>query len=279
MSYDTDRYQLTRLSGQSLAVIECGVQICHPAHLTPRTVYPYYSIHFILEGKGVFRTGKRTYQLSAGEGFLITPNMICDYEADKNEPWKYVYATFLGPDDDALVQNAGLDSENCTFSFPLEENYVKNIYKMHAAGKENEGRGYEVIGYFLLLMSGLIKENQSVEKRLESKEDYVRHASIYIKNHLPEIRSVEQVAKHVNVDRSYLYRLFLKYRSVSPSEYLLECRLKRAEKLLENSELSMSEIADFVGFYDTSHFYRAFLSKYGTTPQKYLKSKDGGIKA
>ena len=128
MSYTTDRYQLPRLSGQSLAVIECGVQICHPAHLTQRTVYPYYSVHFILEGKGVFRTGKKTYELSAGEGFLITPGMICDYEANEKEPWKYVYATFSGPDDDALVQNTGLDNESCTFSFPLDDDYVKNIY-------------------------------------------------------------------------------------------------------------------------------------------------------
>ena len=52
MSYETDRYQVAKLSGQSLAVIECGIQICHGGHVAQRALYRDYSIHFILEGKG-----------------------------------------------------------------------------------------------------------------------------------------------------------------------------------------------------------------------------------
>ena len=52
-------------------------------------------------------------------------------------------------------------------------------------------------------------------------------------------------------------------------------RLKRAAEMLENLEISISEIAFFVGFYDVSHFYRVFLSKYGMTPQKYRKENYG----
>ena len=275
MSYVTDRYQLTKLSGQSLAVIECGIQICHSGHAAQRTMYRYYSVHFILEGKGVFRTGGESYELSAGQGFLITPGMICDYIADEKEPWKYVYATFRGADEDVLVHNAGLDERNMTFNFPLDDETVKNIYAMHSAGKKNEARGYDVTGYFLLCMSRLVRRNLAEEKRSASNEDYVNEACLYIKNHLSEIRTVEEVAAHVNIDRSYLYKLFCQYRGMSPSKYLMQCRLDRAAKLLENRELSISEIGFFVGFYDTSHFYRAFSAKFGTTPQRYREERYG----
>ena len=278
MSYDTDRYQLTKLSGQSLAVIECGIQICHSGHATPRTMYRYYSAHFIMEGKGILRTGGVTYTLSAGQGFLITPGMICDYIADEAEPWKYVYATFMGADDDVLAHNAGLDERNMVFSFPLDERMVSDIYAMHSAGKKNEARGYDVTGYFLLCMSRLVRQNHAAEKRGSSNEDYVKQACLYIKNHLSEIRSVEQVALHVNIDRSYLYKLFRQYRAMSPSAYLMQCRLDRAAKLLENRELSISEIGFFVGFYDASHFYRAFSARFGTTPQKYRDERYGAEK-
>ena len=62
---------------------------------------------------------------------------------------------------------------------------------------------------------------------------------------------------------------------MSPSLYLMRCRLERAAEMLENRELSVSEIGYFVGFYDTSHFYRAFSAKFGKTPQKYREERYG----
>ena len=88
MSYTTDRYNLQKTSGQSLGVTECGIQICHPGHATPPMPYPDYSAHFILEGRGTFCVGGKTYVLSAGQGFLITPGADCAYTADVQKPWK-----------------------------------------------------------------------------------------------------------------------------------------------------------------------------------------------
>ena len=76
MSYITDRYNLKKLSSQSLAVTECGIQICNSGHATPPIPYKEYAIHFILEGKGVFTVNGKTYNLSSGQGFLIiNPNI------------------------------------------------------------------------------------------------------------------------------------------------------------------------------------------------------------
>ena len=277
MSYDTDRYQVAKLSGQSLAVIECGIQICHAGHAAPRALYRDYSVHFILEGKGIFRTAGETYELSAGQGFLITPGMVCDYVADEKEPWKYIYASFGGADDDVLVHNAGLDENNVIFTFPLDEDTVRDIYAMHSAGKKNEAKGYDVTGYFLICMSRLVKQNSGSEKRNKSNEDYVRRAALYIENHLSAIKSVEDVASYLKIDRSYLYKLFRKYRSISPSRYLIQCRLDRAAEMLENQELSISEIGYLVGFYDASHFYRAFSARFNTTPQRYREDRYGVV--
>ncbi len=138
MSYDTDRYNLAKLPSQSLAVIECGIQICHPGHAAPKLFYKDYSAHFILEGKGVFTKDGTSYELGAGQGFLITPNTSCLYVADEKEPWKYVYVSFRGADDDALVHNAGLDENNVIFEFPLDEDMIHDIYAMHKAGKKTK---------------------------------------------------------------------------------------------------------------------------------------------
>lgn len=174
MSYDTDRYGLKRLPNQSLAVVECGIQICHSSHASPAITYNTYSVHFILEGKGVYMLNGKSYALEAGQGFMIMPGDRCIYIADKEHPWKYVYASFCGVDDDALVHGAGLDENTVTFEFPLDECMIHDIYAMHAAGKINEAKGYDVTGYFLLCMSRLVKANLAHTHTCDASEIYVK---------------------------------------------------------------------------------------------------------
>ena len=269
MSYDTDRYGLKKLSNQSLAVVECGLQICHSGHAAPMLTYSMYSAHFILEGKGTYTVNGKTYALHAGQGFMITPGIPNRYVADKEQPWKYVYASFCGADDDALVHSAGLDEENVIFEFPLDDAMIHDIYAMHAAGKRNQARGYDVTGYFLLCMSRLIQANLESERKKERPENYVKNACLFIEDHYSDDITVADIAFHNGLDRTYLYRLFQRYTGCSPSRYLMNYRLKKATQMLENQELSFSRIGLTVGFHDVSHFYKAFVAKYGMTPKKY----------
>ena len=272
MSYETDRYNLTKLSGQSLAVIECGIQICHPGHAAPKLLYKTYSAHFILEGKGVFIKDGVSYELHAGEGFLITPNTSCVYIADEAEPWKYIYASFRGADDDTLVHNAGLDENNIIFSFPLDGDMIRDIYAMHRAGKKNEARGYDVTGYFLLVMSRLVKAAASTVQENRG-EYYVKRAKKIMEDHFGDVIGVADIADRLRLDRTYLYRLFKRYEGISPSDYLRDVRLSAAAKMLENEELPISVAAISAGFCDISHFYKNFTAKYGISPKQWRDGK------
>ena len=119
MSYDTERYGFEKLSGRSLSIVECGLQICHSGHSSGRLVYRNYSAHFILEGKGTYTVNGKTYELTPGQGFMITPDIPNIYIADKEEPWRYIYISFKGADAETLVNHAGLSDDNVIFSFPM----------------------------------------------------------------------------------------------------------------------------------------------------------------
>jgi len=273
MSYDTDRYSLSRLPSQSLAVIQCGIQICHPGHAAPHLFYKDYSAHFILEGKGVFIRNGLSYELQAGQGFLIIPNTSCEYIADSTDPWKYVYVSFQGADGDALVHNAGLDENNVTFDFPLTDDMVHDIYAMHRAGKKNEAMGYDVIGYFLLVMSRLIR-TASAACGEKTGEYYVKRARKYMEDNYAAPIRISDIAAHVRLDRTYLYRLFTQHTGISPSDYLLQIRLTAASRHLENGTLTVREAAANAGFFNMSHFYKKFLEVYGVTPKIYREMRN-----
>ena len=104
---------------------------------------------------------------------------------------------------------------------------------------------------------------------------YVKRAKKFIEDNYSEPLSVNDIAQNLRLDRTYLYRLFMKHEGISPSEYLLSVRLKAAEKMLENDKLPIREAALNAGFFNISYFYKRFTEKYGVSPKQYRESKKG----
>ena len=268
MSYETDRYRLP-IQNHTLSVVECGIQICHAGHAAPMLKYREYSAHFILEGAGIYEVNGKTYALEAGDGFMITPEAVCSYTADQKRPWKYIYISFAGTEADALVQSAGLSRENVIFHFPPDEEMRRDIYALHAAGKRSMYCGYDMLGYFLLVMNRLVKNTPQAK----SGDSYLKRAKQYVEDNYPFAIGTAEIAYHVCLDRTYLYRIFMREEGISPSGYLLKVRMQRAAELLSQTELPIPQIAAEVGMGELSHFYKSFKAFFGNTPKKYREKQ------
>ena len=266
-----ERYNLEKISGRGLSVIECGFLKCDSGHTIGSRIYGSYSATFIIDGKGTYTTCGKTYELEKGQGFIITPGVANSYTADSEHPWKYIFVAFKGHDSEALLHNAGLNTENPVFSFPTDEETLSHLFRIHSAGKNLDTKGYDALGYFYIVISNLVADFNSKHHYNRSSEYYVRRALSYIDDHFTSNISVADVAEFVRIDRSHLFRLFIKHVGLSPSKYLTNIRLKRSVSLMENKELSVNEIAISSGFYDFSHFSRVFSSVYGMSPGKYRK--------
>ena len=271
MSYDTERYDIEKLPNQSLAVIQWGITRNHPGHKCGPLLYRHYAIHFITKGKGVYQINGKSYSLSRGQGFLIPQNISNIYTADDRDPWEYHYATFYGADADTLVHHAGLDDQCVTFSFPTDPAFIALLDQIMACCRENNAKGYDIIGYFLLLMSRLVQQNEMDNKETCQTSQYLSKAVSYIEDHYPYGISVLDIARFIGIDRSYLYRIFKSHLHISPTQYLNDYRLKKAVELMQKESISLHEIALSVGFYDVSHFSRSFTPRYGMQPGAYRK--------
>ena len=85
--------------------------------------------------------------------------------------------------------------------------------------------------------------------------------------------NVGRLAKSLNVERSYLYRMFMEHTGISPQEYLTEVRMERACELLSGSELSVQAVACSVGYKDALYFSRLFRKRKGITPSGYRNKR------
>ena len=92
---------------------------------------------------------------------------------------------------------------------------------------------------------------------------------ILTKNINDENFGILQLCKSIGLSRSQLHNKIKTKTGLSTSIFIRSIRLEKAKKLLEQTELNVSEVAYEVGFKDPSYFSRLFLEKYNLTPSKY----------
>lgn len=91
----------------------------------------------------------------------------------------------------------------------------------------------------------------------------------FMKQNLEKRLPLSELAHLVNLSDSRLRHLFTAETGTSPTVYLSKLRLNHAKRLLEDTWLSIDQIAISVGWQDRSHFERRFKDVYGMTPARY----------
>lgn len=91
----------------------------------------------------------------------------------------------------------------------------------------------------------------------------------YVQSHLYSELSLYQIANHVGVSPYYLAHAFKVTTGLSPHQYVLRCRVDKAQQLLRSTQLSIAAIAYEVGFGNQSHMTTVFRRALQTTPSLY----------
>jgi len=97
----------------------------------------------------------------------------------------------------------------------------------------------------------------------------VEEALKYIEGRYCDSITVQDIADHLNMNRSYLHRLFKSFTGVSIQNYLLDYRIRQACILLQNTSLSVRSVAHTVTYADPLYFSRIFYQKMGISPREY----------
>ena len=115
------------------------------------------------------------------------------------------------------------------------------------------------------LLNGLESEPEAGEA------DPVETAKNYIMVNIDREICREDIAKSVYLNPDYLSRIFKKKEGTSIIDYLIRCRMDKARQLLEESDLTVSEVASSVGYSNFSHFSKLFKKRVGVNPDAYRR--------
>jgi len=98
----------------------------------------------------------------------------------------------------------------------------------------------------------------------------------WLTQHDRESTSLEALARLTGLSVTHFRRLFMETFKESPAKYALRLRLNHARDLLETTNRTIANIALDAGFYDQSHFVKAFRNIYKITPTAYRKRHAAG---
>lgn len=121
--------------------------------------------------------------------------------------------------------------------------------------------------------------NRTVSKS-EEKESVevgnllIRKALDYIELHYTEKIGLKTLSDALYISPNYFSDLFRRHMKVKFSDFLIEYRLKKACILLKKPEYKVSEIAEMVGFRDSTYFSTVFKKTYNLTPLEYKNTKN-----
>lgn len=103
----------------------------------------------------------------------------------------------------------------------------------------------------------------------DSVSDAYEKSLVFIHKHYPEGITVSDIAESFGYSRSYFGYIFKKMHGITANRYIQQLRLARAAELLCSTRLSVSAVAEAVGFDDANYFSTVFKNSYGMPPRQY----------
>lgn len=241
-----------------------------PGYYTERCQLPSFLMLYTLSGEGFLRYGGVDYSLSPGSLMYIDCMEAHSYRPARPAPWTFYWVHFYGATSDGyykLFHTAAPPTvEN------LSETRIPALMERIVESNRTAKPGTEIENSRMIL-------ELITEAILAAAPDYadgeipagIREVARYIERHFSEPVTLDLLAGRFSISKYHLARSFKRAVGVSPGEYLIRLRISRAQDLLKNSDLPLSEIASAVGVSGQNHFYALFKSRTGHSPSEYRK--------
>ncbi len=237
-----------------------------------------YSIAYVRKGSFGYRARGRSHELIAGSILLGRPGVeyICSHDHVHGDE---CLGFSLAPALAEAMAPAGAALWNVGALPPLPElMLLGEVAQAAAEGRSDVGlaeAGMALAGRLAAVVSGQdpVSTQASPRDRRRAVE-----AALWIEAHAHEAIDLDDAAAEAGLSAFHFLRLFRRVLGVTPHQYLVRSRLRRAARLLTEDRRSITEIAYEVGFADLSNFVRSFHRAAGVSPRRFRKAAKGDRK-
>ena len=249
-----------------------GYEECGNRYFLERDDFNDYLILYTVSGKAHLTYRKKEYTVEAGDCFFLYCGEFHSYHTVGDEPWVIKWVHFNGSlakyyfDKVHTVLGPVIRLGKSTKIPATISKIVKHLKSMQSES--------EII--MSLLITEILTELLLISHMDHSKDipGIISAAVEFIENNYTSKITLEQIASVVSVNKFYLSHQFKKHLGYSVYEYILIRRLDEGKKLLLDTNESMAQISDKLGYDTPSHFSRFFKKYTGYSPLKYRKARN-----
>ncbi|WP_336775682.1 helix-turn-helix domain-containing protein [Paenibacillus sp. MMO-58] len=148
----------------------------------------------------------------------------------------------------------------------MQRRFIKLFEEMRGG---RSFRSYIGLGLTQELIGLLARELEKPEVT-PAKMLYAQLVKQYLLDHYREHVEIEQLGELIHRSPNYTTALFKEVFGQSPIRYMHQLRLLEACRLLLHSDMTVADIAQYLGYYDPSYFFRMFKKHVGLSPSEFI---------
>ncbi len=239
-------------------------------HRFSKHFHEAYTIGFNYRGHGQCFHQRKTHQHSPGSFNCINPGEVHTGEAASVEGWAFKNFYITPAALRETLQQLGHSpqvlpyfSEIIVNDEPLQVLFCQLFNALNSPTSKLTQQTH-----LLQFFSRILSKHITIDSRPKPEKQTMSRVCRYLEEHCSENVSIEEIARLVHLNPYYLIRCFRQQVGTPPHQYKKHCQLKRAKQALRTKQ-SLTAIALSCGFYDQSHFTRAFKRTFGISPGQY----------
>ena len=215
----------------------------------------YFGVCFSMSGQITYTMNGKRY-VSKPDNAIIVPRG-CSYCRVTDSEGRFPLINF---------SCSGLDIKEIAV-LPLDnpQDFIQRFRTLQQMFLGNESRMKIYSGFYELLDSLLSHNEQNLDR--------LTFVVKYIEEHIQDPNlSNEELAKCLGISEVYLRKQFQTHYRVTPKQYILDIRIRKAKQLLIDTPFAIAAIAEECGFSSAYHFCRCFKQRTGKTPTQYASA-------
>lgn len=262
ISFNEDLWYINMSPKNSILNIELsGITFADPSYRVNRpAAYDMFIIEYVSKGKGYIKCNGKKHTVHAGQIYIIRNYTVHEYWADEKDPYEKVFINVSGSLIDRLLETFNLLDPVIIRTVNLSSCFyeIKEILK--------DEHDIEALSHVLLEMCFRISESSQIQQKDIPLADKIRKE---LDKSINTSIGAEDIAAIFHITPVYANRVFKEKYGQTIKQYVNEMALKKAAYWLKNSDFSIGEISDILGYCNDNYFSGLFKKAYGLSPKQY----------
>lgn len=253
-----------------------GTTFADESHLSERHVHDYWEFVYVASGSGQIMVEQEHFLAQPGDLFIYPPGVEHMEESSPGKKLTMHVLSVINTSDLQFMEFWPIgELEYIRISGTWLNTSFAHLIKqiIQELNKKETAYRVRVQALSFQFQSYLMKyaEQKYANKVINNAYQHINRARKFIQANYHLDISLADIAASTFISVHYLSRLFKRYTGFSPMNYLLLLRIRTAQKLLRETELSVSEVCLKTGYQDLQYFSSLFKRKTGYSPREYRK--------